>query len=55
LLAQAMGAAKGYAGGWLVGKTLGATTGASAGFQNTLAKGGAILGIVNTTIPQLFR
>jgi hypothetical protein len=54
MMGAAGGGAKGYAAGWAVGKALNVLTGAPAGFQNTLKRSGAALGVVNAVVPRLF-
>jgi hypothetical protein len=58
LLGLAMGAAgggiKGYVTGFAVGKGLGLLTGLPAGTQNTFARTGAAVGVMNTLVPRLF-
>ena len=59
LLGTMMGAAgggvKGYATGWAVGKGLGLLTGMPQSTQNSLKNTGAMLGVINTLVPRLFR
>jgi hypothetical protein len=59
LLGTMMGAAggglQGYAVGWGVGKGLGILTGMPTDTQNTLKRTGAVLGVIDTLVPRLFR
>jgi len=59
LLGTMMGAAgggiKGYATGWGVGKGLGLLTGMPSSTQNSLKRTGAMLGVINSLVPRLFR
>lgn len=55
MMGAAGGGAQGYATGWAVGKGLGLVTGMPQSTQNSLKNTGAMLGVINTLVPRLFR
>jgi len=55
MMGAAGGGAKGYATGWTVGKGLELITGMPQSTQDSLKNTGALLGVINTLVPRLFR